>query len=125
MQKLDRILARRELVTTILRLTSLGLLVTASIFFIYPVAHATFWDGLGRLFSNFTHVEKLGTAFTLAVPAVALIFLNRRLAKWIVPLPTPGCPQCGYQLTGLKDARCPECGLDMGRADANEPQQSD
>ncbi len=29
--------------------------------------------------------------------------------EWRVPLP-PACPACGYNLTGLTDNRCPECG---------------
>jgi len=31
-------------------------------------------------------------------------------AEWNIPLP-PTCARCGYNLTGLRQRRCPECGL--------------
>lgn len=33
----------------------------------------------------------------------------RTKGKWDVPLP-PTCSKCNYNLTGLRDERCPECG---------------
>jgi len=37
------------------------------------------------------------------------------------------CPACGYNLTGLKEARCPECGLQMtlDQLVAAQPKQPD
>lgn len=107
---LERILARRELVTTVLRLASLGLFVVASVFFIFPLAKGALWGSLHRLFSLYDNVVQFGIAVALGVPATAILLLNRRLTKWLVPLPAPLCPRCGYELQGLKDARCPECG---------------
>ena len=53
----------------------------------------------------------IGTAVALALlvwalgPAIALLFVAKRLQ------PEKGfCPACGYNLTGLPEMRCPECG---------------
>ncbi|MCC7290726.1 MAG: hypothetical protein IT449_01540 [Phycisphaerales bacterium] len=52
---------------------------------------------------------------TLAV-AVLFIFLvwrNGYVKGWRAAREAPPmCPACGYQMTGLKQCRCPECGRD-------------
>ncbi len=37
-----------------------------------------------------------------------------QIGKFRLPTPVPPvCPRCGYNLTGLNDARCPECGYEF------------
>lgn len=50
------------------------------------------------------------------IAATLLLVFERRLAAWLVPMPTPGnvCHQCGYSLKNLKSPICPECGADVG-----------
>lgn len=43
--------------------------------------------------------------------AVALLLLVSRLVRWIVPVPSPTCPVCGYALLYTPQPRCPECGI--------------
>ena len=46
----------------------------------------------------------------------ALALGARRLSRWIVVLPSSGCPRCGHlRPPGGQDTRCPECGLDWSR----------
>ena len=42
--------------------------------------------------------------------AAVLILTSERIARWIMPMPRPVCPECGYALQPATD-RCPECGL--------------
>lgn len=46
----------------------------------------------------------------LAVPS-ALALLHRRIARWIIQVPKPSCPGCGYDISEDAPARCPECGM--------------
>jgi hypothetical protein len=50
---------------------------------------------------------------SIALPGVALGWLSRRLARWIVPVAVNECPACGYALRSLKGPRCPECGYPL------------
>ncbi|MCW5775154.1 MAG: hypothetical protein KIS87_01735 [Phycisphaeraceae bacterium] len=56
--------------------------------------------------------DKQSTYRGLALIAVgaALALLSRRIGVWVVPVPTTGCPRCGYP-TPDAEGRCPECGL--------------
>lgn len=49
------------------------------------------------------------------VSALSLLMLERRLSRWLVPMPAPDhvCHQCGYSLKNLKSPVCPECGVDV------------
>jgi hypothetical protein len=50
------------------------------------------------------------TAMWLAGAGV-LLLADRLLLRWIVPIATPNaCSACGYDLAGVKEAKCPECG---------------
>lgn len=48
-----------------------------------------------------------------AVIGVALFRLDLRLARLIVPMPSKGCPNCGYWLGSRELGRCPECGVEL------------
>src|SRR3954468_20064624 len=52
--------------------------------------------------------------------ACALVFGASRLARFLIPMPRPECPECGYAIRGEAD-RCPECGLNLGRAAGATP----
>ena len=44
---------------------------------------------------------------------VVLVRFDRRLARLIVPMPSKGCPVCGYWLGSREITVCPECGTDL------------
>ena len=52
---------------------------------------------------------------------VLLLFTNRFI-RFIAPLPTPGCPVCGYEFDLGKVAICPECGVSLDASNAKTPQ---
>lgn len=47
-----------------------------------------------------------------AAAAALLVRLGPAIARWIVPLPRDGCPECGYPVPRLATT-CPECGLQV------------
>jgi hypothetical protein len=57
-------------------------------------------------------------------PGVALLVANRRIIRWLVPMPRRECPDCGYDIENLKSERCPECGCPIA-AEGSEPPAKD
>ncbi len=58
----------------------------------------------------------VGMGLQVLVPlglAATLIWFERRIVRWLVPIPTHRCPRCDYSLIGVHDPRCPECGLPL------------
>ncbi len=47
------------------------------------------------------------------IGAIGLRLLEKRLIAFLAPLPSRGCPQCGYSLVNLRSPICPECGSDV------------
>lgn len=103
-------LRRREWVRTIIRLLSLIIAVLGL-------------TGSSRLTAGLIAIPLGGgwadllvgaaSPFTYLSVAAALAWFSTRLSRWIVPLPEPGCPRCGYSLSNLRSPICPECGLDL------------
>jgi hypothetical protein len=54
----------------------------------------------------------LARAIALLAPAIALVLFDRKIVRWLAPLPRAECIQCGYTFRGLAVMRCPECGWD-------------
>jgi len=51
---------------------------------------------------------------SMIVVGTLLIRLDRWLARLIVPMPSKGCPSCGYWIGSRELGVCPECGLELG-----------
>ena len=73
-----------------------------------------------------------GTVPIVWVLATVLLWREtpaERLARMskLVTSPTVLCPVCGYNLTGLREARCPECGgsFTLEQLAASQPQRED
>ena len=61
---------------------------------------------------RFVAVELLIGPVPVALGALACVRLGPAIARWLVPLPPRGCPECGYPAPP-RAQRCPECGAPM------------
>lgn len=52
-------------------------------------------------------------AIAMLIPAAVLYMSDRRIVRWLIPVPRRECHECGYPMQGLHAAttRCPECGV--------------
>lgn len=51
----------------------------------------------------------VGIAFMVLL-AFGFIRIGRRQALRVIQQFSPRCPQCEYDMSGLREAKCPECG---------------
>jgi len=60
------------------------------------------------------------TPILVGIAGLWLLLLDALLLRrWVVPTVGGACPECGYDLRGLRGAVCPECGasLNLGATD--------
>ena len=62
--------------------------------------------GIGGIWSWFVPVPLWWLLFVATIPTTLLWYRDRRY-------PPGHCQQCGYNLTGLPEPRCPECGTEF------------
>ncbi len=67
---------------------------------------------VGMAFRNFR-------AIPLVYPFAAIALPTMLVWRFVPKFPRGHCRRCGYNLTGLTEARCPECGTGFGRSDKN------
>jgi hypothetical protein len=107
---IEQVMNRRHLVLLWLRALEIVL-------FVIGVMPVTFWavESLFEMsvWSLSRFDEYLAIAMMFWLPGVITLLLDRRLMKWIVPLPKLACPECGQSLTHLAEPRCPECGCPL------------
>ena len=127
---IEYVMRRRYAVSVILRCFAIVLFLLGSI----PLLQALLQYGLIALYDTFwmpTYRGNLGNSDVLlyiipelckyAIPAVLILFFRLRIVRWIVPLPKPECPHCGYNIAKLAEPRCPECGLDLPGEMVSQP----
>jgi hypothetical protein len=119
-----RIIRRRHLASIIIRVVALIMIVYAAVNILWGLgtgfglsgfsvvgafrhAMTVFWNDMWNPFW-------FGTATLL--PGIALVVAERRLIRWLIPVPRRECPQCGYGLRQLTTRRCPECGYEWDTA---------
>lgn len=103
----EDIIKRRHTVLIILRFASLTCLV------LFPIPVVSWLlEGFrdADLFDFYYYGVRIGVAVALVVCSAICRFCDRPLARWIVPIPKPQCPTCGYPIKGLRRPMCPECG---------------
>jgi hypothetical protein len=108
-----RLAARRNLALVMLRILALALGMLAVFTLVYPVVRGMHTGGIEGIFAIWK-VSWLGYAAASGIIALLLVFTDRRLARWLIPVPRLECPQCGYAIRYDKPGTCPECGLVMG-----------
>lgn len=107
---LHDILQQRHVARRYVRLFILLLVVCSSV----PVTHwilteildeVRYWDGVEEV--PYEHAIWM---FAFLIPAVLIWKFEKRLLRWMVPMPVAECPRCGYSVRHLASTRCPECG---------------
>lgn len=51
------------------------------------------------------------SALPYGIIAALMLILERFVVRWLAPLPSRGCANCGYPAPA-KGGRCPECGFE-------------
>ncbi len=113
----EEITRRRHLVRVLLRgLCFLGLL-SAAVILLRVLVLSVLWQPQRVFSGQFSWDPSLARtfalAFAIAIPAGVLLLAEGRIARWLVPVPRPECPRCGYGIEQLSTPRCPECGLPL------------
>lgn len=108
----------RAWVTWAIRAVALILLATGSYLMLKRIAFGIgvksaeaalgSWTGVGEEHSFY---RGIGMVFV----GIVLAGFSKALARWVVTMPTRGCPNCGYAVSeGVGESeRCPECGLEL------------
>lgn len=110
---IEEIVARRHRARSLLRWARIALFMAAA-------QRLLSWVIEGiidlDLFDIFYYIGRITWGIVFAGTALLIGFTEARLARWLVPLPDPGCPRCGYALRRPVGDRCPECGLAISAA---------
>jgi hypothetical protein len=117
----QQIMRRRHWALTIIRILALAMILYGGLHILwglgasFGLADLNVLSGIRSTLTIFWNNNRNPFWFGLAVllPGAALVMFDRRLARWLVPLPLNECPQCGYGLQRLTTRRCPECGYQI------------
>jgi hypothetical protein len=70
---------------------------------------------------TFALVMSAAVVVGAATPGLLLMWHERRITRWLAPMPKPECPECGYFLRA-DTVRCPECGLSLAARRGEQPE---
>ncbi len=96
----------------IIRIVALALGVLGSIALCYVIGLMLAMQDVMAWSMMWGDTSWFAAAIGMLTPAIALFILDRRITRWLIPVPRRECHECGYPLRGLPAAstRCPECG---------------
>jgi len=106
------IAAQRHRALVIVRGISLLLGVLGSIALCYQIGMMLAMQDIMGWTMRWGETSWFSRALAFLVPAIAMYVFDRRIVRWLIPVPRRECHECGYPLRGLAAAttRCPECG---------------
>jgi hypothetical protein len=119
MDHIHPVVLKRHTAIVLLRTVALIAILVGVFSVLYPIGRA--WQmggGMQSIRIIFDWPAWFGVGLATFIPGFCLMVLDRRIARWLVPMPCPICPECGYDLR-KQNTRCPECGLDL--AVLNQP----
>lgn len=70
-------------------------------------------SGLGLDSSSLTLAVVLSIVLEASF-GLCLLWFEKPLVRWLLPLPRLVCPGCDYRIASLTHGKCPECGLRFG-----------
>ena len=119
------IAARRHRALVIIRWIELVLGLLGSIALCYQLGLMAAMQDLMGWSVMWGDTSWFAWAMGLLIPAATLYVCDRRIVRWLIPVPGRECHECGYPLRGLSPSatRCPECGtaITATSADAAGP----
>lgn len=77
-------------------------------------------QGLGLDSSSITLAVVLSIVLE-ASSGLLLLWFEKPLIRWLLPLPRAVCPACDYRVPALDRGTCPECGLRFGPDGSGAP----
>ncbi len=112
MHDASTIASRRHRALLIVRAASLALGVMGLIALCYQIGLMLALQDFMAWQVMWGSTSWLAYAMAFLIPAAVLWWFDRRIVRWLVPVPRRECHECGYPLRGLAAAttRCPECG---------------
>lgn len=102
---------RRQCRMLALVLTTVAVVLGSSTAIYESQSHLQPWGGTGVPFLVRLLLQPfflLAMGFFIA--AIPLGLLDRRLSRWLVPMPDRRCPQCGHEILTGQQPVCLECG---------------
>jgi hypothetical protein len=100
----------RHVVRVLIRLVGVPLVVVGVIMLCSSVVSMRMsgfrWSAMNVVFWS-------DTPLLVSTTGVLLLLFDRQIARFVVPMPSKGCPNCGYWIGSRAMDRCPECGVEL------------
>jgi hypothetical protein len=108
----------RHVVRVFVRLAGVVLVGASAVILLWSIPSVLFFlpQGRGIMYVSpplVTILVLVLRPLVWAAIGIVLFRLDNRLAKLIVPMPSQGCPNCGYWVGSREIKVCPECGTDL------------
>ena len=114
----QQIIKRRHVATIIVRGLALAMMLYGGVYVLWGLGTFLGINGLVNVFQGFSTFwtdmfNPFWYGLAVLLPGILIAVLDRRIVRWLIPVPRHECPQCGYALRQLGSNRCPECGCEL------------
>src|SRR6476660_6286742 len=86
----------RQIALIALRSIGLVMALYGSVLLLYHIGLAVVMGRLDELRTIWGETSWVAWGVAFLLPAAALLVFDRRIVRWLVPVPRSECPQCGY-----------------------------